>query len=351
MSGLLQGMRGLLQSPARTTIRNHRPWLLRPHTTAASTGADEGHASTTQGLHATSEASLVDKIVPRNRFGSSIFPTPLLLVLRLFYQASPFDVACLPSAISSPRAAFRNLVTRFPWRSSVVNPQESLETLPPETLDITSKIAAERWHPVISSGRYPLASASTIVSMTWVKSLSAPLSHEYLQFIVECRASRQHYRAITERDTDGDWVYIIAGSSSGATHSSGSIDQLRSYDYQHDLPLPLLSASWSNVPIAERPTILELAAKLQDISQRSPIYNLMREHCWWYAEAVFELMVAHTIRGDSWGSSIPVLKHWPFGIYRYSYIVLGKRYLRRNVLLQQAKSFKKDMDRNGRLNW
>lgn len=297
----------------------------------------------------------MDRVVPRSRFGSSIFSTPLLLVFRLFYQATYFDSSRIPSAIRSPRVVFGNLGSLLPWRSSEDKSREGIKTPFPgkstEILQLASKISADQWHRFVSNGRYPLAKTSRLVSMTWVKSLSAPLSHEYLQFIAEDEDSGEHYRLVTERDTDGDWVYIIASSPHKKTSSTCSITQHRPYDYQHDLPLPLLSASWADSMKSERPTINDLASTLQDISGRSRSYNIMREHCWWYAEAVFERMVANTVSAPDNPITGPVMKHWPWSAYRYSYIVLGKRYLRRDVLIRQAKAFKQEMNIGGLLKW
>jgi hypothetical protein len=225
-------------------------------------------------------------------------------------------------------------------------------------IDLASKTSTDAWHSLLQSKQYPVKPTATLQSMTWVKSLSAPLSHEYLQFVIDCNDSGKRYRLIAERDTDGDWAYFIA--SSGICESSvmsNKISRLRLYDYQHDLPLPLLSVSWSRLPAQKRPTIAQLATVLAQTSQLCPEYNVMREHCWWYAEAVFEQMFASSSNklppaapGPSEHAQ-PDLKHWPAGAYRYSYILLGKRMLRRNVLIEQAKVFREEMDRDGQLRW
>ena len=187
--------------------------------------------------------------------------------------------------------------------------------------------------------------------MTWVKSLSAPLSHEYLQFVIGCSSTKKRHRLIAERDTDGDWVYLIASSG------DREIIQHRPYDYQHDLPLPLLSVHWSYMPSSERPRIADLAAVLAHTSQLSPGYNVMKEHCWWYAEMVFEQMCASHLNGLPRAApgrpehAQPDLMHWPSASYRYSYIVLDERWLKRNILVEQAKWFRNEMDKGGILRW
>jgi hypothetical protein len=78
----------------------------------------------------------------------------------------------------------------------------------------------------------------------------------------------------------------------------------------------------------------------------------MREHCWWYSEAVFEAMLRFHESLDNVESSgvQPVVKHWPWAAYRYSYIVVGKRLCKRDVLMHAAKEFR-DMNARGRMMW
>jgi hypothetical protein len=313
----------------------------------------------------TKARSLIDNALPRSRFGSSIFTTPLLLFFRLFYQATRFDNDYVLSPLSASHATIRGLYLKVSpalSRSKSGGPAESLVNFETDGVsDMTSKTSTDIWHSLLQSEDYPIQPNSTLQSMTWVKSLSAPLSHEYLQFVIVCSESGKRYRLVTERDTDGDWAYFIASSEDyEPSQLSGKITQLRQYDYQHDLPLPLLSVSWSRLPHWQRPTAAQLAIVLEQTSKQNPRYNVMREHCWWYAEAVFErIFGSSSNKLPSVGQresarteyGQPCLQHWPAGAYRYSYIVLGKRVLRREFLIEQAKVFRKEMDQDGHLRW
>ena len=313
----------------------------------------------------TKARSLIDDVLPRSRFGSSIFTTPLLLFFRLFYQATSFDSETAPSAISAPRRTIRRLYRKASAalrKSKSAGPTDSLDIFKSNgNPDLVSKASTDAWHSLLESEEHPISPNSTLQSMTWVKSLSAPLSHEYLQFVIVCSESGKRYRLVTERDADGDWAYFIASSETcGTSQLSGKITQLRQYDYQHDLPLPLLSVSWSRLLHRERPTAAQLAIVLEHTSKHNPGYNVTREHCWWYAEAVFEQMFessSNKLRSVGQRESActeygqPCLRHWPAGAYRYSYVVLGKRVMRRELLIEQARSFRKAMDQDGHLRW
>ena len=302
--------------------------------------------------------TLIDTLIPRSRFASSVFTTPSLLFFRLFFQATSFENCDVPLPQTTPHVTFRESLWKI-WSAVKISTsskrmQTNLVYDLDSTFEISSKTPTEHWCTILRSGQYGIAPTSTILSMTWVKSLSAPLSHEFLQFVIECPRSGQQYRLITERDTDGDWAYFIASASLDTSQDRNAITQLRQYDYQHDVPLPLLSASWSRLPISRRPTLLQLTATCEEISKLSPGYNFMRQHCWWYAEKLFERMLGQSPPDTSPTTSStarPELKHWPWGVYRYSYIVLGKRLLRRDALIEQAKKFRKDMDQDGRLHW
>jgi hypothetical protein len=332
----------------------------------------QAHIATTAKVHDTNASALksqrrpggstiwLDQFLPRSRFGRSIFSTPLLLIFRLFYQATVFDHGHIPSTDSSSHGTKWKL---FPETSSKVDASlwgHSTGTLrgcsKKSTIDLSTKIETEDWPSLLQSESCPINPDSALESMTWVKSLSAPLSHEYLQFVICCNKTKRRNRFVAERDTDGDFAYLIASSDNFET-SDHKIIQHRPYDYQHDLPLPLLSANWCNIPLSERPTITDLAEVLTRTSQLCPAYNVMREHCWWYAELVFEqMLVSHLDRlplsgsGRSGGTQ-PDLRHWPSASYRYSYIVLDDRWLKRDTLVEQAKLFRAEMDKDGQLRW
>lgn len=300
---------------------------------------------------------VIDSLLPRSRFASSVFTTPLLLFFRLFYQATSFESYDAPPFPATPRVTVCELLGKLRSAVQTKTSRKSDLTYTEDKwngeLDISSKVPVESWYDLLQNRRHAISPASRVISMTWIKSLSAPLSHEFVQFVVECRDTHKRYRLITERDTDGDWAYFIASSSTTATNDA-AIKVLRQYDYQHDLPLPLLSVSWARLPRSKQPTLIQLASTCEGTRKLWPEYNFMRQHCWWYAEKLFEQMLgqspsdASVVDSDKSG---PELKQWPGGIYRYSYIVLGKRMLRRDGLIVQARRFRKDMDEDDQIRW
>ena len=358
-------MRRRLLASIQKSVRHTHLAHHRCIATSTVNAGDVGSSDTYGHRGVTKARSLVDDVLPRSRFGSSIFTTPLLLFFRLFYQAASFDNDTAPLATSAPRRTIRRLYRKASAalsKSKSAGTIESLDIFKPNgSFDLASKTSTDVWHSLLQSEEHPISPNSTLQSMTWVKSLSAPLSHEYLQFVIVCSESGKRYRLVTERDTDGDWAYFIASSEACETSQlSGKITQLRQYDYQHDLPLPLLSVSWSQLLHRQRPTAAQLAVVLEQTSKHNPRYNVTREHCWWYAEAVFEQMFESSSNklpsvGQSESARTehgqPCLQHWPAGAYRYSYVVLGKRVMRRELLIEQARSFRKAMDQNGHLQW
>lgn len=337
--------------------RTHHSLVSRYHraciATTASNHNETAPATPRKQQSGVSARKLIDEILPRSKFGRSIFTTPLLLILRLFYQATSFEYSQDPPQRYTARNSIWKLYRKA---STALTPDHAIEgTLGVGDNDVANyapKIPTNAWPLLLQTVSCPVSPTSTVRSMTWVKSLSAPLSHEYLQFVVECSESGKCFRMIAERDTDGDWAYLIASSTPNET-----IMQLRPYDYQHDLPLPLLSVSWSHLSPSEWPTMSYLASVIAQTSQLYPEYNVMREHCWWYAELVFEQMYASTPNASSDPITKPTnpgqsyLRHWPSALYRYSYIVLDSRWLKRSILVDRAKAFKEAMDEDGQLRW
>lgn len=54
---------------------------------------------------------------------------------------------------------------------------------------------------------------------------------------------------------------------------------------------------------------------------------------------------------DTMHSQLALLKQWPWASYRYSYIVVGKKIFKRDVLLREAGKFREAMDQDGQLHW
>ena len=221
--------------------------------------------------------------------------------------------------------------------------------------------------------------------MTWVKALASPLSHEYIQFILLDPLNGSRCRLITDRQEDGDWVHIVGGPGWDASaiysspfppqpppppptsfphlnHHQPAANDVKdgnenaSYDAfgHHTLPLPLLSLTFA--PKAGRPTtLLDFAAIPAQVTAREPRYRLIREHCWWYAEAVFDAarMLGRQHQNSPFRSptpatpttireSSPHLKEWDYAGYRYSFVVRLHTWkpLRRELLVKCARDFR-----------
>ncbi|KAK3049457.1 hypothetical protein LTR09_009376 [Extremus antarcticus] len=289
--------------------------------------------------------TIVDRLLPRERFGSSIFNTPLLLLLRLFYQATPFRCSTKSSLQSSTQSNTLQVLT-----GNAANQLSTPSITLSEASDVALSVNTRSWRENLLDSHYPIVHTCTLRSLTWIKSLSAPLSHEYIQFVLEDVDANQAHRLIVERDTYGDFVSIRSKLGAGITKrgvgQKTCVVGVSKPDEQHDLPLPLLSLSWTHLSARDRPSALELADIVAEVTQRHPKYNLGRAHCWWFCEAVFENMAAYRQ-----SSGAPVLKHWPWAAYRYSYMVVGKNVLKRAALVHQAVRFSAEMDRDEQMIW
>lgn len=386
--------------------------------------------------------------LPRHRFGTSLFSTPILLLLRLFYQAASFHLAgtqhaspdddaprhsengeeCrttdagLPTRTASPVTRLSvspsPVVTTasslspppVPAAASTASLPSLSETSLPQPGDASSTTPI---HPLFTTYsrssttsfyRFLLDSPSTtsspasyhLTSVTWVKALASPLSHEYIQFILLDPSSGSRYRLITDRQEDGDWVHIVGGPGWDASaiysspfpppqppstslpnlnHQPSSVSDVKdgtenaSYDAygHHTLPLPLLSLTFPQDASGPPTTLLDFAAMLAQITAREPRYRLIREHCWWYAEAVFDAaarILGHRHHHHHQNSPPPTtsptlihtstpaptsaaatgsqLKEWDYAGYRYSFIVRLNTWklFRREVLVKCAREFR-----------
>lgn len=259
-------------------------------------------------------------LVPRNKFGSSLYNVPVLLALRLFYHASPFDASA--QQISHGRDE------RDMARSA---PQEVPVSFVPTTFELPGltskpskngsdpfrqyeKLSTVDWLARISAS--PAASAHhRLSSITWTKALGSPLSHEFTQFVIEDTRTSARSRHLTHRHVDdGDSVLLGFDWTLGNEPSQ-----------HHTLPLPLLSLTFN-----DGPNVLDFARELVEISNRKPQYSLLREMCWWYAEAVFE--ACHRRYGG-------IIEAWDFAHLRYSFIVRTNM-IKREKLVRHAEDFR-----------
>ena len=155
-----------------------------------------------------------------------------------------------------------------------------------------------------------------LVSLTWTKALGSPLSHESIQFVVEDTQTGIRSRLVTDRHVDGGDSVVVGFDWTSCCEPS----------QHHALPLPLLSLTFEDAP-----NIAEFAKVLVDITNRKPEYSLLREMCWWYAEAIFE--VTHSKYGGK-------IKTWDFAHLRYSFVV-RTNVIKREKLVRHAEEFRR----------
>lgn len=297
-----------------------RPRNLKHQKWVAGTGFSRGvghHCAC--GKHHPRQLSLC-LVFPRHRFGSSRFNTVLLLVLRLFYHASSFEVAqtILQSGLASPKLLDAPLLKALDANSRDSANSKSGKGLP-EMLRSYEKFSTKAWLAVLSE-QHDRFKHYQVCSITWIKALASPFSHEFLQFIVEDSVSGQRTRIAAGREEDGDWVLVGWNWASGETPSD-----------HYQLPLPLLTLVFDDPQT--RPDMRGLAQILAATTQRQPAYRFRREMCWWYAETVLEDTNA------KYGGAI---REWQWSRYRYSFIVKTS-FIRRKVLTKHAEAFKKQL--------
>jgi hypothetical protein len=157
-------------------------------------------------------------------------------------------------------------------------------------------------------------------SITWIKALASPFSHEFVQYIVEDSVTGQRTRVAAGREEDGDWVLVGWDWASGATPSD-----------HYKLPLPLLSVTFEDP--GKKPDLRTLAHVLSATTENRPAYKFRREMCWWYAETVLEVM------HEQFGGEV---KEWEWARYRYSFIVKTS-FIRRKALTRHAELFKRQL--------
>ncbi|KAJ9664547.1 hypothetical protein H2198_000198 [Neophaeococcomyces mojaviensis] len=257
-------------------------------------------------------SSSMSTILPLNQFSTSIYSVPVLLFLRLFYQATPF-------AISTPENIGRVITSDHGVSCVVIATVPSLAKPPSESFFDTFKQYNTRDFIARLKSDVDFFSRVQIKSITWVKALASPLSHEYLQFLVQDPSTGKLHRLVVDRSDAGDLVTVGWDWKSGKYAS-----------HHHVLPLPLLTLFFEGKHQIEAPSLLQFAEILNETSQTQR-YRLWREMCWWYAEMVFcqtaKKFPAFTI------------KQWHFAQLRYSFIVISD-WLQRPLLSKAAHEFR-----------
>lgn len=254
-------------------------------------------------------------LVPRTRFGESLYIVPLLLALRFFYHAKPFEGAIQPvihprKERDEPRFNYPVVPASLPRLAFSPSQSSTPPTEPP------TKLSTHDWLAQLSTS----SANHRVISLTWTKSLSSPLSHEFVQFITEDAVTGTRSRHLTHRHVDGGDTVILNCDVKSSIEAKET--------QRFGLPLPLLSLTF---PPSHALATIELARLLVSITARSPSYSLLREMCWWHAEAVFE--GAH----GRWGGEV---REWEFGHLRYSFVV-RTRVVRREKLIRSAEVFRR----------
>lgn len=242
-------------------------------------------------------------IFPLDHFSNSIYSVPILLLFRFFYHASVSETAS-PQPVRVYSSSVRS--------SSVFITSSNKVTLfdRPQWLEPT-----EFWSTINESEA--LQQNYQVSSMTWVKALASPLSHEYIQVIVENKRTKIRHRIAIDRSDSGD-VVIVGWDWSSSRYPS----------HHFILPLPLLTLSFEQQKCG--PSLPDLASIVANISDQRQ-YNLLREMCWWYAEKIFMTTSQRFPDGS--------IHTWPHAHLRYSF-VLRTQWIKRGILAKQAEAFR-----------
>ncbi|RMZ77633.1 hypothetical protein DV738_g4324, partial [Chaetothyriales sp. CBS 135597] len=270
-------------------------------------------------------------LIPRQTFGNSWFSAPGVVLLRLFFQASSFQFDCQHSKHSATRGrrTAGELTASERFSQHVLKPRRlAREQRTPSLFShLKRKVSTSAFFEEVMASPHKYG-AYQVTSVSWVKALASHMSHEFIQFVIESKDTGHRMRLITDRQETGDWV--ITTESGIETADKFSWSTLSPYKDRHNLPLPLVSLRLNDAK--ERPSLAEMAGLILDISKMAPVYNPLREHCWWYSEAIFEAVRKRY--------SVRDIQEWPWAKYRYSF-VLCNRWVKRKTLAAEAEAFEK----------
>ena len=269
------------------------------------------------------------RVIPTQSFGDSYFTAPCIVLLRLMFSASPFQLNCRHSKCGRRSAQLGDFSVGARFSTSVLKPRR----LAREQRDLSLLSHLGRKLSTVDFLREVRSSVNQyskyrVTSVSWVKALGSYMSHEFVQFVIEDAGTGHRRRLITDRQETGDWVII---PESDVQSASGTLwPKLSPYKDRHHLPLPLVSRRLKHC--SSRPGLLDIAQLLVKITNHAPSYNPIREHCWWYAEVVFETLHTQYPSGT--------LKEWPWAKYRYAF-VLCNSWIRRRTLAAHALDFER----------
>ena len=123
-----------------------------------------------------------------------------------------------------------------------------------------------------------------VVTFTRVKNLDSDWKHEYVQFIVEDRDSGERTRVYAERANEKDLDYVTIGRDE------------KTFNAYPDLPLPISSLTFGGkgggITERRKPSVIEIAKVLSDVSDKGGAYNLKGNNCFWFAFTSFAVVQA-----------------------------------------------------------
>ncbi|KAG9561378.1 hypothetical protein KCU71_g8376, partial [Aureobasidium melanogenum] len=160
-----------------------------------------------------------------------------------------------------------------------------------------------------------------VISMTLAKALRSPLSHEFVQFIVEDSSTGTRTRVFTDRIDSSPPDRVIVGRDWASPKNPSD---------QDDMPMPLMSLSFTNQPFP----VIQLAALMAAITEREPEYHFYSTMCWWYAMTVFKSAMMYA--GDNCE-----VKEWKFAKYASSMVVWDGIITPREQMEMEAHAFKR----------
>lgn len=259
--------------------------------------------------------------LPTQKFGSSRLPAPLIVLLRFLLPAASLRLQCgnLPVQPNTASPVERAAAAGARFSSAYLRPRRLRRESSSDNIfaHLGYRVSATDFlREVTDDAKYD---SWRIVSVTWVKALASHMSHEFIQFIAEDTATGERTRLIADRQETGDWVSITPNpndpsemSSTFTGLGSGLWSKSTPYRDRHTLPLPLVSISFGEPTLQgdSRPALRSIAELLVDITARCSEYNPLREHCWWFSEAVIEELRMQF----PWAK----LEEWQWHRYRYS---------------------------------
>lgn len=139
------------------------------------------------------------------------------------------------------------------------------------------------------------------VSISHCKDMNSKVLHEYLHLIIRHRPSHSWRRLVIERLRDQDQVIIGRWPWVGKLGDGGCNDQTY-------LPLIMRTLRLESVKLHV------IAHVLLTVHRHAPKYNLAFANCFWYANAVFEIL-----KRESGGK----VTNWPYNGLRYQFWVFN----------------------------